>query len=380
MLKRQRYNKMISIIGAGPAGNHLAYLLSDRGFEVQVFEEHSVIGKPVQCTGILSEEIRKIIRIEKDFVTNKIRTARIFSSNNSSVEIRLKENIIINRERFDDALAEKAMDSGANFYLNSKFEGLSMNEKGYSMRIKSRKNNKTSTKIFRTDCLVGADGPLSSVAKHAGIFGKRRFFTGLQIVCKYRNDNVVNFLLMKKGIGWIVPENEYVARIGVAVEQDAKQNLNEFLQKIFGNDYKKIVSKKIEMNAGLIPIFNPMLRIQKDNIFLLGDAATQVKASTLGGIIPGLKAAELLTESLSRKKNYAWQCIKNLYPDLVASLISRRIIDKCSNKEMNLLMKILKEDKIKKILLNNNRDEMSALAIKAVMNEPRLLYFLIKGL
>jgi len=371
---------MISIIGAGPAGNHLAYLLSDRGFEVQVFEEHSVIGKPVQCTGILSEEIRKIIRIEKDFVTNKIRTARIFSSNNSSVEIRLKENIIINRERFDDALAEKAMDSGANFYLNSKFEGLSMNEKGYSMRIKSRKNNKTSTKIFRTDCLVGADGPLSSVAKHAGIFGKRRFFTGLQIVCKYRNDNVVNFLLMKKGIGWIVPENEYVARIGVAVEQDAKQNLNEFLQKIFGNDYKKIVSKKIEMNAGLIPIFNPMLRIQKDNIFLLGDAATQVKASTLGGIIPGLKAAELLTESLSRKKNYAWQCIKNLYPDLVASLISRRIIDKCSNKEMNLLMKILKEDKIKKILLNNNRDEMSALAIKAVMNEPRLLYFLIKGL
>jgi len=42
----------ISIIGAGPAGNYLAYLLAKNSFDVCVFEEHKTVGLPVQCTGI----------------------------------------------------------------------------------------------------------------------------------------------------------------------------------------------------------------------------------------------------------------------------------------------------------------------------------------
>ena len=42
-------------------------------------------------------------------------------------------------------------------------------------------------------------------------------------------------------------------------------------------------------------------KTKKDNIYLVGDAATQVKATTGGGIIQGLKAAQALTNSILNK-------------------------------------------------------------------------------
>ena len=48
---------MISIIGAGPSGSHLACLLSKHD-DVNVYEEHSEIGKPVQCTGLVTSSIK----------------------------------------------------------------------------------------------------------------------------------------------------------------------------------------------------------------------------------------------------------------------------------------------------------------------------------
>lgn len=37
---------MTSIIGAGPIGSYLAYLLAKNNQEVRIFEEHKEIGKP----------------------------------------------------------------------------------------------------------------------------------------------------------------------------------------------------------------------------------------------------------------------------------------------------------------------------------------------
>ena len=45
---------MITIVGAGPAGSYLAYLLAKQGEKVIVLEEHSAVGSPVQCTGIVT--------------------------------------------------------------------------------------------------------------------------------------------------------------------------------------------------------------------------------------------------------------------------------------------------------------------------------------
>ena len=56
---------MIAIIGAGPIGSYAAYMLAKKGIDVNVYEEHKVIGKPVQCTGIVSSEFSNIFDIDK---------------------------------------------------------------------------------------------------------------------------------------------------------------------------------------------------------------------------------------------------------------------------------------------------------------------------
>ena len=52
---------MISIIGGGPIGAYTAYLLAKAGEQVRIFEEHNKIGKPVQCAGIVSKNLFKVL-------------------------------------------------------------------------------------------------------------------------------------------------------------------------------------------------------------------------------------------------------------------------------------------------------------------------------
>src|SRR4030042_6827028 len=147
---------MISIIGAGPCGSYTAYLLARAGFEVDVFEEHKGIGQPVQCTGIVTGVLERLIEVKKEFVANMINTARIYAPNRDFIEIKLKDNIILDRMKFDAYLAEKAMNAGANFFMNHKFVSLKKRDENILVRIKDNKKN--AVKENKTTVLIGADG------------------------------------------------------------------------------------------------------------------------------------------------------------------------------------------------------------------------------
>ena len=70
---------MISIIGAGPAGSYLASLLDE---DVNIFDYKEKIGKPIQCTGVLTNKFESFIP-EKMFVDNKISNIELNSKNES---------------------------------------------------------------------------------------------------------------------------------------------------------------------------------------------------------------------------------------------------------------------------------------------------------
>ena len=222
---------MISIIGAGPAGNYAAYLLAKKGYEVKVFEEHPQIGKPVACTGIVTNAFREIIK-EKSFIINRINRIRIFSPNNQFVEFNLKKpDLIIDREKLDNYLAEIARKKGAKFFLNHRFKGYENKNKKYLLKIL----NNEKIKNYETDYLIAADGPNSNVAKSSGLFGSRKFFFGIQARVKVKNENIVETYLIKKGFAWVVPENKDIARVGLCSEEkDYNLVFKQFLKKRIG--------------------------------------------------------------------------------------------------------------------------------------------------
>jgi len=360
---------MISIIGAGPAGSYAAYLLAKKGLEVNVFEEHPKIGKPVACTGIVTNAFTEIIK-EKSFIINRIKTIRIYSPNNQYVEFHLKKpDLIIDREKFDLHLAEIAKKEGAKFFLNHRFKCYENKNKKYLLKIL----NKKKIKKYETDYIIGADGPNSSVAKYAGLYGNRKFFFGVQARVKLRNENLVKTYLIKKGFAWVVPENKDVARIGLCSEEkDYNLVFKQFLKKRIGKNFDK---KILGYQAGLIPIFNKNITANKGNIFLVGDAATFVKAASAGGIIQGLMSAECACEASIENISYERVWKKRLYKDLQYSLLIRRILNRFQEKDYNFLVRLFQQDKLKSVLEEYGRDYPSRFAIKLLLKEPRLLYF-----
>ena len=105
---------MISIIGAGPAGSYTAYLLAKAGKEVEVFEEHERIGSPIQCSGVITPEIEKLISLKKEIVVNKIKRVRFHAPNGSSFDVPIRGDYVFDRGKFDEhlaGLAEKELEA-----------------------------------------------------------------------------------------------------------------------------------------------------------------------------------------------------------------------------------------------------------------------------
>lgn len=351
---------MITIIGAGPAGSYLAYLLAKNKEQVQIFEEHSKVGKPIQCAGIISNLITELIEIKPEFIINKITTG-IIKTRTHSLEVPLKENFVLDREKFDNYLLSIAIKEGAKFYLNHKFIS-------YKKKLNSKKlvlyfeNNK----IYETDLLVGADGPLSQVAKCSGLFGIRHFLHGVQAKVKgYFNSNAFEIYLGVGDFAWSIPESNKISRIGLVSGKNANKLFKEF------SKGKKI----IDYQSGLIPSYDPELRIQKDNVYLIGDAATQVKSTTYGGIVYGLMAAQ---EFVKDRKNYQKNCKKRFGKELRISLILRNIMYGFKEKDYDKLIEIMNKKSNKILLSEFNRDTPSKFIFKLIRTEPRLLQFLPK--
>lgn len=351
---------MISIIGAGPVGCYTAYLLAKNNYEVNIFEDHSEIGKPVQCTGIVTSAIEDIIPLNKKFVVNKISEVQVFSRN-KNVELNLKNpNIVLDRARFDRHIALMAKKAGAKILLNHKF-----------IDFKSPYLIMEDKKPYKTDILIGADGPSSRVAKSVDLYGKREFVIGLQARVNSKfTKKLVEFYLDKNYFGWVVPESSDTGRIGIAAKGNAKSCFKDFLKK-FDRKYKTI-----EYQSGLIPLYNPLAKTQTDSVYLVGDAALMVKPTTYGGIVQGLMASQELVKSIKENKDYQSLWKKRIGRELGYGLLIRRIMNNFSNEDYDELLNIVNSGGIKKIISSIDRDFPSQILFKIAIKQPKLLKFI----
>ncbi|MBI2107952.1 NAD(P)/FAD-dependent oxidoreductase [Candidatus Woesearchaeota archaeon] len=358
----------INIIGAGPAGGYSAYLLAKEGYKVNLFEENSGIGRPVQCTGIVTGAFADIMDVKDEFLINKVDTARIHAPNGNSVDFRLdRENLVICRTSFDRYVAAMASEAGAEVLHSHKLEALDERELG--IRDGSRELRK-----FPRGILIGADGPNSAVARLTGISGKRRFWYGAQATIRGKFEkNVFEVYLgsiATNFFAWSVPENEHYSRIGLAVESEPNAHFRKLLVKLGIKE-----SDVADYQGGLIPMYNPSVRTQIGSTYLVGDAALQVKATTGGGIIQGLIAAEALAHSIKNGVDYEKEWRKRLGRDLYTSYWIRKVFNKFTDNDYNMLLSIVGKERIRKLIEHHDREFPSKLLLSLLFREPRFLYF-----
>ena len=286
---------VINVIGAGPAGLHCAALLGEEGFEISVFEEHGTIGRPVQCAGLVSKTGIESLGIELgNSVVNEVQGAKIFSPGNECITVERNETVayVLDRLVFDQLLYKKAKRLGAEIKTDSKLidvrnNSLFMQSSGHGELLKSK-------------ITVGADGP-NSVVRHS-LFPKlfeKEFVHAFQIRAEGRfNKKLVEMHFGEFAPGffaWLVPESSSIARIGLGVKLggNAAEAMNDFLQQ------KQLKVRTLSKSSALIPIAAPAKQLIAGSVLLVGDAAAQTKATTGGGLVFGLRAAQACAETIA---------------------------------------------------------------------------------
>lgn len=354
----------IAIIGAGPIGCYAGYLLAKNGHEVSIYENHAQIGLPIQCTGILTSDFDSLKLPVESFLVNTIDTIDICSPSHK-ISIKQKDYIVC-RNKFDNFFGDLAKKEGAKVHLNHSFQRKERKE----LVIKDSVNGVE--KRISPDAVIAADGPLSPTAKAYDLYHpERENYFGVQALVegKFELNTIKTYFgvsVCPELFAWVVPESENLARVGLGMRKNSRAYFDKFMKEQ-GFTVK-------EMQAGTIPVYHPAQKLHKDNCYLLGDAAGFVKATTLGGLVPGLKQAEILADCINNNKNYEKE-VKPIAKRLRLHLTVRRILDKFSDDDWDKLVSYINQPKVQKVFERYTRDNPVPLVTMALLKEPRFLRF-----
>ena len=111
----------VIIVGAGPIGGYLASKLAGKKISVLMLEEHSQIGRPFQCAGLVNPQAMEAVNLHHT-VLSSIWGARLYSPSGISVEIGNPNQIrtwSVCRKLFDEAIVERALNRGCHILLES---------------------------------------------------------------------------------------------------------------------------------------------------------------------------------------------------------------------------------------------------------------------
>ncbi|MEE3232015.1 MAG: NAD(P)/FAD-dependent oxidoreductase, partial [Candidatus Thermoplasmatota archaeon] len=94
----------VVVIGAGPVGGFLAKRMCEGGASVLLLEEHSQIGRPFQCAGLVNPDAMRLVGL-KETVLTPIWGARIHSPSGIPVVIGNEQQVrtwSVCRKLFDE--------------------------------------------------------------------------------------------------------------------------------------------------------------------------------------------------------------------------------------------------------------------------------------
>ena len=285
----------VTIVGAGPVGLHLASKLFDSGISSLIIEEHSEVGVPVNCSGLISESGCHTLGLALDGVlVNEISGADIYSPSGSKLTIERKRPVayVVNRELFDKNLYKKAVSKNVEIDFNSKVINFTGKNVFY------QKDNYGT--MSKSKLIIGADGVQSKVRELMNLNAPHNMFVHAyqQMISGDFDPKKVNVYLCKEAVGffaWLIPHSKKEADLGIGV------TLGNNPKNAFDSFYasQSFEFEKLSENSSIIPIGPPFKRTVAENQLLVGDAAFQTKATTGGGIIFGLRAAEIAAQAIS---------------------------------------------------------------------------------
>jgi geranylgeranyl reductase family protein len=282
------------VVGAGPAGSRFARSAAEGGHQVLVLESGE-IGRPLACSGHVSLDIWDFVPdgARSDLLQNEIYGARFhLGGADSKAYPFYKDEVVsnaIDRVGLDETLAAAARKAGAD--VRDGHTVTAVDEK--SDRVDVTASGPDGVETFEAKIVAGADGPRSKVRSEVGLPDPDELLHGvLGFDVEPDDEDFVDVhLTVPRFFAWRIPRGDAGVEYGLAVApgDDAPGRFDALLE-----EYGVTLDKRC---SGGIPIGPPDRTVGKRSV-LIGDAAGQTKPFTGGGILYGMRAADVAAREI----------------------------------------------------------------------------------
>ena len=296
----------VLVVGGGPGGLIAAreLMARDRGLSVMLVERDRAIGAPVRCgegvgRGGLSEFIDPT---DAPWISRTI-TKVIFWAPDGT-EVRVAEGdvgYVLDRTRFEPALAAEAGRAGAEILIGTEATGLKRDAEGWLVALRGAARDW----VVRARLVIAADGVDGMVARWAGL-DTRVPSRDMESCAQYLMTNVnvdqdaiyLHFgnNVAPGGYAWVFPKGGDSANIGLGVValraggRNARQWLDDYARSYFPTGIR------VGSTVGGVIVHPTIKRTVTDGLITVGDAAHMINPLSGGGIVNAMKAGRLAAE------------------------------------------------------------------------------------
>ncbi|MBS1789091.1 MAG: geranylgeranyl reductase family protein [Acidobacteria bacterium] len=304
----------VAVVGAGPAGSHLAYQLSNFGMDVLLFDARPAWEKP--CGGgVTSKALREFpFLLNGESPKQMISSLRLISAAGRELSVKPShEFAIYSRRELAEMMRQRAVAAGAELRVAR------VEKNDFS---NGRWRLETSAGEFTADFLVGADGASSVIRRRVGVKFEAKDFAyalGWNVKSAQPPTRVdVKYLEDASGYLWLFPRHDHISYgIASGYQEVTPARLKEkllgyieFEDPQAAREIRSATGNKT-VNTNFYAAILPALDVKTwDGLrtcdvqqawALIGDAAGFVDPLTGEGIYYAIKSADLLAEAMKSR-------------------------------------------------------------------------------
>ncbi len=372
-----RKNGSVVVVGGSAAGFMTAAKVAGGGRDVRVLDAKGGFD-PVPRSLIVTHHFREqLCDVAASSIVNEIRRFELFTDGRSAEVALSKPDLIIERARLIPALAQEAIKAGARLSFDTRFLGLAPNSCGLRLEVETGGHREE----LHADHVVGADGATTRVGRSAG-WPPVETVPLVQAIVKLPKDcprDTTRVWFVPDDTPyfyWLIPENESRGALGIIGEgsgQETKKCIERFLEK------KQM--EPLEWQGARIPVYRRWIpverRVGQGRVFLVGDAAAQVKVSTVGGIVTGFRGAQGVADALLGAGGS--NELRALRRELTTHWLIRKTLHHFEQKHYSYLVDLL-NSATRESLGEIHRDHSTRLLWTVLRRQPRLILLGLRGL
>jgi flavin-dependent dehydrogenase len=367
-----------AVIGGSAAGLFTASLLARQGVPVRVFERIEAL-EPAARTLIVTHRMRGMLgRAADSSIVNEIRRFELFTDGRAATVALKRPDLIVERRALIQGLADDAQAAGATLELGRRFQALHPNGRGLILEVERCSDG--SREEVHASTIIGGDGASSRVARTAG-WPALDTVPLVQAIVRLPKDMPADTARVwfvpqdTPYFYWLIPESATHGALGLigVSGTETRRHLEQFLEK------RKL--DPIEFQGARIPVYTGWVPVRRQvgsgSVYLVGDAAGQVKVTTVGGIVTGFRGALGVAEAILNGGTS--RQLRTLRRELDLHLLLRRSLHDFQQSDYSRLVDLLNAPAIRS-LGEYSRDEAWRILWRVCLRQPRLLLMGLRGL